>query len=111
MVGGTGNASDREDDRKSTISGRRLSKRRPNSEARNMESSSGISRSEDGYWSAAEDLSRVSRRASVIGSPRSADREDNDTATIRRRSHGAGDNDDPLSKYYWDPQRGWLERK
>jgi hypothetical protein len=115
MVGATGYASDREDDRRSTKSGRRLSKRRPDSEARNMDSSSRMSRSEDGFWSAAEDLSRASRRASVIGSPRSADREENDTSTIKRKSHGADDddtnvNDDPLSQYYWDPQRGWLER-
>lgn len=115
MAGGRG-TSDYEDDRKSTQSGRRLSKPPPEAEMRRRDSARSASRqSEDGYWSAAEDLSRSSRRGSAMASPRPYQRDDNDAATIRRNQNGGNtdnnDNDDPLSKYYWDPQRGWLERK
>lgn len=106
-VGGNESESGRRNDRDDAQDGkprRRLSKPRPESSSRVSSSR----RSEDGYHSAAEDISRTSsRRASKSGRY--------DQETIRGRSgYDAEDkdkNDDPLSKYYWDAQRGWLERK
>jgi hypothetical protein len=113
-----GNQSDHEradEDKRSSRTRRRLSKPRPESVAAGSTSiaTSRRSRSEDGFHSAVEDVSRgTSRRGSVRGDKRRS----GDVATIRDRSagnesDGKDKNDDPLSKYYWDPQRGWLERK
>jgi hypothetical protein len=103
---------------------RRLSKTRPES------SLSKRTKSEDGFYSANEDADggrksvKSSRHASAAVSPTAME---HDRETLRRgNSYGFPSdqgrvaarqddddnmNDDPLSKYYWDPQRGWLERK
>ncbi|PVG04014.1 hypothetical protein CPB86DRAFT_779121 [Serendipita vermifera] len=105
---------------------RRLSKTRPESSL----SASRRSKSEDGFYSANEDVEagrksvKSSRHASAAASPTGME---HDRETIRRgysyaygsdqvqaagrQSEDSNKNDDPLSKYYWDPQRGWLERK
>lgn len=140
MVGEGSHGRDRdrdheEEDRRSSrpTARRRLSKQRPDSRdiAR---SSSARSRSEDGYWSAAEEINqsdRMNRRPSAAGNTQtrsySREEDNDDGGTIRRnardeiyadhergRQSASSDrskNDDPLSKYHWDPQRGWLERK
>ena len=99
---------DDDDDKRSTRS-RRLSRHHPESM---VAGSSRRSISEDGFHSAVESVSRRTSRRSSVHEP---NRLSGDAATIRNRagyeSDGKDKNDDPLSKYYWDPQRGWLERK
>jgi hypothetical protein len=112
-----GNQSDRErddeDKHSSTSRRRRLSKHGPES----VTGSTGITTpkrtlSQDGVHPATENISRHTSRPSSI---REGKRRSGDVATIQNRSAGhesvgKDTNDDPLSKYYWDPQRGWLEK-
>ncbi|CCA68394.1 hypothetical protein PIIN_02258 [Serendipita indica DSM 11827] len=89
---------------------RRLSKSRPDSRAASRKSDD----DDGGYWSAVDDHEstrggRLSRRDSAANDE--TIRRAETVERGRRPSSGSNKNDDPLSKYYWDPQRGWLERK
>ncbi|KAG8823201.1 hypothetical protein FRC19_004389, partial [Serendipita sp. 401] len=93
---------------------RRLSKSRPVSRGGSPSRSTKRSRSEDGYWSAAEEPETSNGRRGRYS--QSDDREragyqDRETIRESRPRSDSDKNDDPLSKYYWDASRGWLERK
>ncbi|KAG8808997.1 hypothetical protein FRC17_003661, partial [Serendipita sp. 399] len=89
---------------------RRLSKSRPTSRGVSP-SRSKRSRSEDGYWSAAEDIAEARGRHQYSRSDDRTGDQDRETIRENRRRSDSNKNDDPLSKYYWDASRGWLEKK
>lgn len=97
---------------------RRLSKRRAESDIEAGYQSTTSRRSgSDGYWSANDDMTvrgeaGVSRRMSSHSqSSRPSLKRSTFLSDVGGSKRKSGENsDDPSTKYYWDPERGWLEK-